>query len=107
MDAVDVEWPYGCEFGDRHIMSWLDRTSAGVLAIVLLAGKLAAQETFAPPIGPSIPAAQPYANGYLVDPGPPSAASEPTNPYERGLEAESLPAEIEEDLATGRVVPRF
>ncbi len=58
-----------------------------------------AQETALPPAGTPFPD--------FVAPATVPAAEGPINPHERGLEAESLPAEIEEDLATGRVVPRF
>ncbi|MFO0891305.1 MAG: outer membrane beta-barrel protein [Isosphaeraceae bacterium] len=79
------------------------RILAAVSALFAVPAVAEAQEAVAPPAILSPPV--------VVAPGGPgmaaAAAAELTNPYERGLEAESLPAEIEEDLATGRVVPRF
>ena len=75
---------------------------AALLAVAVVAE---AQEPGQPPSGPVFPnALPPPAPPEAVAPGNPA---EPTNPYERGLEGESRPAENEEDLATGRVVPRF
>jgi hypothetical protein len=77
----------------------------------LLAGSVVAvaQEMAQPPPPPAFPnvTAPPGPPAVPAVVAPPAAPGAPTNPYERGLEAESLPAEIEEDLATGRVVPRF
>jgi hypothetical protein len=89
-------------------MDRIKRTLAAVMA--LLAGVVVAeaQEIAPPPVGPASPnfVTSGTAPAFAMPVNPP-AATEPTNPYERGLEAESLPAEIEEDLAPGRVVPRF
>ena len=82
------------------------RTVVGLAAVSALLAAPAvteSQEAFRPPGVPSPPAVlAPGTTGVVT-----AVPAESTNPYERGLEAESLPAEIEEDLATGRVVPRF
>src|SRR5262245_1450518 len=83
------------------------RTLAAVMAMFASTVFAKAQEVSLPPAGtvpPNYVAPAPVV-GMPIN--PPAAAEGPINPYERGLEAESLPAEIEEDLATGRVVPRF
>src|SRR4051794_21861516 len=87
------------------------RTRALGAVTALLAGSVVAeaQEVAPPPSGavlPNVPAPPgPFAG--VMPSNPPAIPAEPTNPYERGLGGESRPAENEEDLAPGRVVPRF
>ena len=88
----------------------MSRIRVGAVAALLAVPVVAeAQEMAQPPSGPVLPnvPAPPGPPAAVLPGNPPANPAEPTNPYTRGLEAESLPAEIEEDLATGRVAPRF
>ena len=88
----------------------MSRIRVGAVAAMLAVPIVAeAQEVAQPPSGPVLPnvPVPPGPPAGVLPGNPPANPAEPTNPYTRGLEAESLPAEIEEDLATGRVAPRF